>query len=55
MQTLSILFALVGAGGGLLAARMLAAAQSPAGAYLAAASGLAAVGALCLSLLIIWL
>lgn len=39
----------------LLAARMMATAQSPPAAYAAAFLGVAAVGALCLSLLIIWL
>jgi hypothetical protein len=39
----------------LLAIRMLAAARSPPAAYAAAFLGVAAVGALCLSLLIIWL
>jgi len=38
-----------------LAARMLAVAKSPPAAYAAAMVGAAAVGALCLSLLIIWL
>jgi hypothetical protein len=39
----------------LLAARLMALAQSPPAAYAAAALGIAAIGALCMSLLIIWL
>jgi hypothetical protein len=39
----------------LLAARMLAVARSPPAAYAAAVLGVAAIGALCMSLLIIWL
>ncbi len=39
----------------LLAARLMAMARSPPAAYAAASLGVAAVGALCLSLLIIWL
>jgi hypothetical protein len=39
----------------LLAARMMAVAQSPPAAYAAAALGIVAIGALCILLPIIWL
>jgi len=39
----------------LLAARLMAAAQSPPAAYAAAVLGVAAIGALCVSIVIIWL
>jgi hypothetical protein len=55
MRTLILLSAIFWGCVFLLAARMMAVAQSPPAAYAAAILGATAVGALCLSLLIIWL
>ncbi|HUZ33106.1 MAG TPA: hypothetical protein VMV19_13535 [Xanthobacteraceae bacterium] len=55
MRTLMLLVAAFWGCVFLLAARLMAAARSPPAAYAAAILGVAAIGALCLSLLIIWL
>lgn len=55
MRTLMMLVTIFWGGVFVLAARLLATAQSPPAAYAAAMLGAGAVGALCLSLLIIWL
>jgi hypothetical protein len=55
MRSLMLLTTLFWACIFLLAARMMAIARSPPAAYAAAILGVGAVGALCLSLIIIWL
>jgi hypothetical protein len=55
MRSFMLLIATVSVCGLLVAARIMAVAKSPPAAYAAAILGVAAVGALCLSLLIIWL
>jgi len=55
MRTLMVLVTIFWAGVLLLAARAMATAQSPPAAYAAALVGAGAVGALGVSLLIIWL
>jgi len=55
MRLLMLLVTVFWSGVFLLAARMMAAAQSPPVAYVAAVLGVGAVSGLCLSLIIIWL